>query len=117
MARKKALTPAQCASPLARRPYDLRHAAASLWLNNGVPATEVARRLGHDVAVLLKFYANCIDGQEDAINDRITAALAADQDHETLSPVPAVDPAAQPNPQTRTSTVGSGPDNTAGQPS
>jgi integrase len=63
----------QVHSPLARRPYDLRHAAASLWLNNGVPATEVARRLGHDVAVLLTIYANCIDGQEGEINDRIAA--------------------------------------------
>ena len=43
-ARKEALTPAQCRSPLGRRPYDLRHAAVSLWLNSGVPATEVARR-------------------------------------------------------------------------
>ncbi len=86
---------------LARRPYDLRHAAASLWLNNGVPATEVARRLGHDVAVLLKIYANCIEGQEGQINDRITAALTAHHDHETLPPAPAVDTAAQPNPRTR----------------
>ena len=43
-ARKQALTPAQCRSPLGRRPYDLRHAAVSLWLNSGVPATEVARQ-------------------------------------------------------------------------
>jgi len=34
------------ASPLAGRPYDLRHAAVSLWLNAGVPATEVAERAG-----------------------------------------------------------------------
>ncbi len=63
-ARLSTLTEEQIQSPLARRPYDLRHAAASHWLNNRVPATEVARRLGHDVAVLLKVYANCIDGQE-----------------------------------------------------
>jgi len=75
-ARKKALTPAQCRSPLGRRPYDLRHAAVSLWLNSGVPATEVARRAGHGVAVLLKIYAHCIDGQADAANQRITDALA-----------------------------------------
>jgi integrase len=100
-ARLSALTEEQVHSPLARRPYDLRHAAASLWLNNGVPATEVARRLGHDVAVLLKIYANCIDGQEGEINDRITAALAADHDRETLPAAPAVDSAAQPNPRTR----------------
>ena len=37
-ARKTALTPARYRSPLGRRPYDLRHAAVSLWLNSGVPA-------------------------------------------------------------------------------
>ena len=46
-----------------------------LWLNAGVPPTEVARRLGHSVAVLLKVYANCIDGGEDGVNDRIGGAL------------------------------------------
>ncbi len=45
-ARAKALTAAQHRSPLGRRPYDLRHAAVSLWLNSGVPATEVARAPG-----------------------------------------------------------------------
>jgi integrase len=74
-ARKAALTPAQCRSPLGRRPYDLRHAGVSLWLNAGVPATEVARRAGHGVAVLLKVYAHCIDGQADAADLRITDAL------------------------------------------
>ena len=44
-ARPLAPSPAQQASPLAR-PYDLRHAAVSLWLDAGVPATEVARRAG-----------------------------------------------------------------------
>jgi integrase len=66
-ARTAALTPAQYASPLTRRPYDLRHAAVSLWLNAGIPATEVARRAGHSVAVLLKVYAHCIDGQADNV--------------------------------------------------
>ena len=74
-ARTLALTPAQQASPLARRPYDLRHAAVSLWLNAGVPATEAARRAGHGVAVLLKVYANCIDGQAGPANQRISDAL------------------------------------------
>lgn len=44
-------------------------------LNAGVPATEAARRLGHSVAMLLKRYANCVDGQEQAANDRIARAL------------------------------------------
>ena len=73
----------QCQSPLGRRPYDLRHAPVSLWLTSGVPATDVARRAGHGVAVLLKIYAHCIDGQADAANQRITDALStpeADQD-------------------------------------
>jgi integrase len=70
-ARKMTPTPARYRSPLGRRPYDLRHAVVSLWLNSRVPATEVARRAGHDVAVLLKVYARCIDGQSDAANQRI----------------------------------------------
>ena len=75
-ARALALTPDQVASPLAARPYDLRHAAVSLWLNAGVPATTIARRAGHSVDVLLRVYANCIDGDEEIANQRITAALA-----------------------------------------
>ena len=47
----------------------------SLWLNAGVPATEVARRAGHGVAVLLKIYAHCIDGQATAANQRIAESL------------------------------------------
>jgi enoyl-CoA hydratase/carnithine racemase len=64
-----------------------------------VPATEVARRLGHSVAVLLKVYANCIDGQEAAANGRIQSALT--DSHETLAPAAdgtdptAADPAGQ----------------------
>jgi integrase len=59
-ARILALMPHQVASPLAGRPYDLRHAAVSLWLNAGVPATEVAERAGHSVEVLLRVYAKCL---------------------------------------------------------
>jgi integrase len=62
-------------SPLANRPYALRHAAVSLWLNAGVPATEVAERAGHGVDVLLRVYAGCIDGGETASNERIDTAL------------------------------------------
>ena len=76
VARTLALTPEQVVSPLAARPYDLRHAAVSLWLNNGVAATEVANRAGHSVEVLLRVYAKCIDGGEEAANRRIDEALA-----------------------------------------
>jgi integrase len=76
-ARTLALTPDQVASPLAGRPYDLRHAAVSLWLNAGVSAPDVAERAGHGVDVLLRVYAKCIDGGEAIANKRIENALAA----------------------------------------
>jgi integrase len=69
------LTPAQQRSPLARRPYDLRHAAVSLWLNAGEPATQVAEWAGHSVHVLMRVYAKCVYGQEEAARRRIEAAL------------------------------------------
>jgi integrase len=74
-ARRQALTEAQFNSPLAGRPYDLRHAAVSTWLNAGVPAPQVAEWAGHSVAILLSTYAKCIDGQEKQARDRIAEAL------------------------------------------
>jgi integrase len=74
-ARKYALTVEEAASPLARRPYDLRHAAVSTWLNGGVPATQVAEWAGHSVAVLLRVYAKCIVGQGDVAREQISRAL------------------------------------------
>ncbi|GAT70249.1 integrase [Planomonospora sphaerica] len=74
-ARRRALTAEQVASALASRPYDLRHAAVSLWLNAGVPATEVAKRAGHSVDVLLRVYAKCIEGQRGRANRQISEAL------------------------------------------
>jgi integrase len=74
-ARAAVLSPAEVASPLARRPYDLRHAAVSTWLNAGVPPTQVAEWAGHSVAVLLQIYAKCLAGQEDTARRRIAAAL------------------------------------------
>jgi hypothetical protein len=87
-ARASVLSVAQQKSPLARRPYDLRHAAASLWLNAGVAPTEVARRLGHSVAILLKVYANCLDTDEGVANDRIAAALDGVPDSGRLDRIP-----------------------------
>ena len=45
-----------------RRPYDLRHAALSLWLASGAPPAEVAASAGHSVRVLLTIYAHGIPG-------------------------------------------------------
>ncbi|WP_308259568.1 tyrosine-type recombinase/integrase [Pseudonocardia sp. H11422] len=74
-ARRIALSPEQVASPLARRPYDLRHAALSTWLNAGVPPTDIAERAGHTVAVLLSVYAKCLHGQRTTYNARIDELL------------------------------------------
>ena len=59
-------------------PYDLRHACVSTWLNAGVPATQVAEWAGHSVNVLLRVYAKCVYGQEEAAKLRIEAALATE---------------------------------------
>jgi integrase len=77
-AREKALSGSQVASPLAGRPYDLRHSGVTLGLNAGVPAPEVARRAGHSVEVLLRVYAGCIEGHEHLWNARIDDALRDD---------------------------------------
>jgi integrase len=76
LARAEALTEADVASPLAKRPYDLRHAAVSTWLNAGVPPTQVAEWAGHSVNVHLRVYAKCVHGQEELARRRIHAALS-----------------------------------------
>ena len=77
VARAAAFTTEQEASPLARRPYDLRHACLSTWLAAGVPPTQVAAWAGHSVAVLLRVYAHALDDQEGLSRRRIAAALAS----------------------------------------
>ena len=74
-ARQDALTAAEQASPLARRPYDLRHACLSTWLNGGVFPTQVAEWAGHSVDVLLRIYAKCVVGQDELAKRRISEAL------------------------------------------
>ncbi|MGH3487881.1 MAG: tyrosine-type recombinase/integrase [Actinopolymorphaceae bacterium] len=74
-ARMAALIPDEYDSPLAKRPYDLRHACVSTWLNGGVDPTQVAEWAGHSVAVLFKIYAKCLVGQYEAAKRRIAAAL------------------------------------------
>jgi integrase len=75
-ARHMALTASEQASPLARRPYDLRHACLSTWLNGGVYPTQVAEWAGHSVDVLLRIYAKCVVGQDELAKRRISEALS-----------------------------------------
>ncbi|MFJ4783269.1 tyrosine-type recombinase/integrase [Streptomyces sp. NPDC088794] len=74
-ARTRALTPAQHASALAKRPYDLRHAAVSTWLSSGVEPQLVAKRAGHSVAVLFRVYAKFLSDGDEAANIKISARL------------------------------------------
>lgn len=74
-ARASVFTEEVAAGPLGKRPYDLRHAAVSTWLNGGVEPTRVASWAGHSVRVLLEVYAKCLDKGERAARNRIEQAL------------------------------------------
>ncbi len=74
-ARPFALPPDKVGSPLARRPYDLRHTCITNWLNAGVPPAEVARRAGNSPEVIHRRYEGCIDGHEELNNRRIEQAM------------------------------------------
>ncbi|WP_306474057.1 site-specific integrase [Streptomyces sp. Ru87] len=75
-ARRRALTPEQAASPLAHIPYDLRHACVSFWLRSGVSLAETARRAGQSIAVLQRYYAKVLDGEEERMNQLIDQGFA-----------------------------------------
>lgn len=49
------------------RLHDIRHAAASYLLAEGHSPHEVAERLGHDPAVLMRVYAHVIPGRDQAL--------------------------------------------------
>ncbi|MER5952397.1 site-specific integrase [Streptomyces sp. NPDC001893] len=74
-ARPIALPPGKVDSPLAHRPYDLRHTCITNWLNAGVPVAEVARRAGNSPEVIHRRYEGCIDGHEELNNQRIEKAM------------------------------------------
>lgn len=74
-ARRLALPPHLVDTPLAARPYDLRHSALSTWLNGGADPTEVAERAGNTVEVLLSYYAKCLYGRRATVNRIIEKLL------------------------------------------
>ncbi|GAB2872559.1 tyrosine-type recombinase/integrase [Streptomyces mayteni] len=84
-ARQEVLPPHEFDSDLAKRAYDLRKAALSLWLSGGMAPQTAAKRAGHSVAVLLRVYARFVKDTDDAENAKITARLAAGNG--TLRPV------------------------------
>ncbi|MFE9395635.1 hypothetical protein [Streptomyces flavidovirens] len=76
-ARRSILKESEAASPLADVPYPLRHAGVSLWLESGVAPAEVARRAGHSIAVLFRFYAKAIHRNQQRSNQQVETALDA----------------------------------------
>ena len=82
-ARAAAFTEAEAASLVARRPYDLRHAAVSAGLNASGNPAQVAEWAGHSVDVLLRAYAKCIAGQQEETKRQI---LEATQPNEAPPP-------------------------------
>ena len=55
-------------------PYVLRHTAASLLAQSGVPVTAAAASLGHDPAIFLRTYAHLYPGDLGAVADAMDAA-------------------------------------------
>ncbi len=100
-ARQAALGPALAATALARRPYDLRPAALSLWLNaSGAPA-EVAARAGNSARVLQR--SSCT-----APTARTTPSASGSKTHSTQAPASRI--RYQPGQRTVIRTVGTTPD-------
>jgi integrase len=75
-ARISALGPDLAVTPVARRPYDLRHSALSLWLASGVPPAEIAVRAGNSVPVVLSVYAHSVPGHDALSSMLIERALS-----------------------------------------
>ena len=70
-ARARAFTEAEAESLVVQRPYDLRHACVSTWLNATGDPAQVAEWAGHSVNVLMQVYAECVSGRQEANKRRI----------------------------------------------
>ncbi|MCT2589356.1 site-specific integrase [Streptomyces sp. N2-109] len=75
-ARAAVLSEEDAATPLAEVPYSLRSAGVSLWIKSGVDPVEVARRAGHSIAVLFRFYAKILRGDQSRSNQLIAQELS-----------------------------------------
>jgi integrase len=79
-ARERALSARQLASPLAARPYDLRHSCVSAWLAAGVDPPQIAAWVGHSVAVLHRVYAHVLPHRDEIARKRIEQLLKPEAD-------------------------------------
>jgi len=60
------------------RPYDLRHARASMLVASGVGIVEAAAQLGHAPTVLLDTYAHVLEGTDGKLDVDAEVAKARD---------------------------------------
>ena len=81
--RARSLPAGQLATPLLRRPYDLRHSGITWRLSSDVPPAEVAAWAGNSVEVLMRVYARCMTGLEDVWISRMDAALHLEDEGST----------------------------------
>ena len=77
--RAASLTPEQLATPLMKRPYDLRHSGITWRLDSGVPDAQVAAWAGHSVEMLRKVYAGRAEGLESIWITRMTQTLPPEE--------------------------------------
>jgi integrase len=74
--RRRVFAPAVAAAGLPiSRPYDLRHACASLLIQAGAPLTEIAQHMGNSVAVLSQTYAHVIADMRGQPRTSVPAAI------------------------------------------
>lgn len=79
IAREKALSRREVASPLAERPHELRHACLSMQLNATNDPSQVAEWADNSVNVLLRVYPKCIAGHDEIARQRIERALNGEE--------------------------------------
>lgn len=74
------------------RPYDLRHAFASLLLHQGVQPVAVAEELGHSLQTLMDRYAHIINDLRGQPAEDAAATIASAQQRVASEPAPTVGP-------------------------
>jgi len=67
----------QAGLPPSATPYVLRHTAASLMAQQGVPVSTAAAALGHDPAIYLRTYAHLYPGDLRSAADAMDAVRLA----------------------------------------
>lgn len=73
-AKKIAFSDGECKSPVAKTPYDFRHACITRWLNALIPVADDAKWSGNSPAIIHRKYEHCVDAQLHRLQSLIEAA-------------------------------------------